>query len=385
MLKLLRLLQGYIIFEATGGFTERFLNLCKINNINLWNVKNNGVKIVAFTTEAEFELLKNPAHNSGMEIKLIKRCGLKHFIIAHKWRSGAIVGAVIVLTFILFMSTRVWTVETVSVSGVKIKGFTDAVGELGIKSGAKISQIDTEEVEEALLERFPQASWVSVNIFGSKIQIEYSYAQKHIPFADTISFTNVVARKGGKITLVQCYSGTPEVKKGDYVPEGTLLISGVVKNGDLSESTTHASGKVFAKTDSTYSVAVNKSDEKKLLINTDSLYYLNIFSLKVPLGRKAEDAESSQTDVLLNGNSTALPLGFCREDYLNAKSGTVSFTKLQGKYTALLDCIKHKRENYDDAELLKITYSVKDGDTLAVNQRIVCVENIAKEFAGAVE
>ena len=80
MIKLLRLLCGYVIFEASGGFCERFLNLCKINNLNLWNIKNDGVKVVAFTTASEFASIKKPAQNAGMKINVVKECGLPFFI-----------------------------------------------------------------------------------------------------------------------------------------------------------------------------------------------------------------------------------------------------------------------------------------------------------------
>ena len=39
-----RFILGYICFTATGGFPERFLNLCRLNKIILWDLKNkNGI------------------------------------------------------------------------------------------------------------------------------------------------------------------------------------------------------------------------------------------------------------------------------------------------------------------------------------------------------
>lgn len=79
MIQLLRLLRGYVEFCAEGGFPERFINLCNINGISLWNVKNDGVKVIACTTQKEFELLSIPAQNSGMKVKILKTRGLKSF------------------------------------------------------------------------------------------------------------------------------------------------------------------------------------------------------------------------------------------------------------------------------------------------------------------
>ena len=58
MVSLLRVLGGYTRFSAEGGFPERFLNLCKINGISLWNIENDGVKVEACTSAKEFEKIK---------------------------------------------------------------------------------------------------------------------------------------------------------------------------------------------------------------------------------------------------------------------------------------------------------------------------------------
>ena len=33
-------INGTVEVEIQGFFTERFINLCKINNIKIWNIKN---------------------------------------------------------------------------------------------------------------------------------------------------------------------------------------------------------------------------------------------------------------------------------------------------------------------------------------------------------
>ena len=72
MIRILRLIKGYVEFCAEGGFPERFINLCKIHGISLWNVKNDGVKVYACTTEADFKRISLPTENSGLKIPIIK-------------------------------------------------------------------------------------------------------------------------------------------------------------------------------------------------------------------------------------------------------------------------------------------------------------------------
>ncbi len=386
MLRLLRWIQGYVIFEATGGFTERFLNLCKINNINLWRVKNDGVKVVAFTTSSEFKRLNIPAENSGMSISMVKENSLKLLILRHKWRFGIVLGAAFICIFIFLMSGRVWSVESIAIDGVKLENFTDRVEACGIKRGMKTDDIDYISVENRLLYNYSDIRWVSVNILGTKVQVEYTLLKKKTPSPDTEAFTNIVAGKSGEITLIQCYRGTPVVKRNAFVPKGTLLISGIVKNGDLSETPTHAAGKVFAKTENNYTAQSKTKFTSRITVNDKSHYSIDFFSVKVPLGRSKQSANFTESEIFLKGNSNTLPIGITRKDYILCEESEVSLSEKECKYLNLLDCVKEKRDNYTQAQFEKITYSSsnKNGE-LTLKQTIICVEDIALEQSGSVE
>ena len=39
LIRLFRFLTGYIVFSGNGGFPERFINLCSLNGISLWDTK----------------------------------------------------------------------------------------------------------------------------------------------------------------------------------------------------------------------------------------------------------------------------------------------------------------------------------------------------------
>ena len=151
MIQILRLLKGYVEFCAEGGFPERFINLCNIRGINLWNVKNDGVKVVAFTTEREFQELKIPAENSGMTLKIIKSRGLKTFAKCHKWRCGIVSGIILAFCFWVFMSGFIWEVEVLATDGVNVENFTESLAELGVKIGARKSKIDIIQVQNQLI------------------------------------------------------------------------------------------------------------------------------------------------------------------------------------------------------------------------------------------
>ncbi len=386
MIRLLRLLQGYVVFEASGGFTERFLNLCKVNNINLWNVKNSGGKVCAFTTLREFNNINIAAENSGMNIEIIKNCGFPNFIKRYKWRFGIVLGSVFVAVFIFIMSCFIWEVEIVADSNVKVDGFTDAVEESGIKIGALKSKIDVIYIQEELLAKFSQVSWVSVNIFGTKAQVEYSYAPKPKPITDSKSPVNVVASKSGKITLVECYRGKSVVKIGEVIPKDALLISGVIQNGDLSETLTHASGKIFARTQNSLKKVLNTSINGKIIIDKASSYSLKLFALKIPLGRSSKKFGVCNTEIFLKGNDVTLPFGLVRTDEFDLIKKDIFLSQNQAKMLCFTECVKHKRTNYKNSTIEKCEFSVESSTfENSVCMKITCVENIAREIPISIE
>ncbi len=385
MINLLRLLQGYVIFEATGGFAERFLNLCKFNSIVLWNVKKEGVKVTAFTTEGDFKLINIAAKKSGMEIKIIKKRGLPNFVTLYKYRLGVFFGIFTVALIIAYMSTLIWRVEIVSNDDVKINNFTETVEEMGVKIGARKSKIDIVQVQQELLDAFPELSWVSLNIFGSKAQIEYSYARKALPIVDEKAITNVVAAKSGEVVLVDGNQGENKVKAGEHVAEGSLLISGIITNSDGTERFVHARGKVLARTKNKHTVYGQSEKDVFVLTESKAVYEPIFFGINIPLG-KVDGNVKSKTTVYLKGNGEQLPIGIARVDCLSLQKQVVEISEQHRILNALHKAVEIKRVQYGTAELEKVNYSHNgQANGVEVTAQITCIENIALEKAIEVE
>lgn len=386
MIKLLRLLKGYVEFCAEGGFAERFLNLCRLRGINLWNIKNTGDKVEACATVSEFENISVPAENSGMKITVGKRRGLAFWLKRHKWRCGVAVGLILAVFCVWFMSGFIWEVEIIEVEGVEIEGLSESVSELGVKKGVRKSGIDILEVQEKLLARHSELSWVSLNIFGGKAQIEYTPSKKMLEKDEVTTPMNIVAGKSGKITLVEGYRGTNVVKEGAHVAKGSLLISGVLVNADGSEKLVHASGKVFAQTNNNYTFSINEAFSGCVTTQPEKRYHLNVFNIVIPLGFFETPDYLTETEMMLEGNSAVLPVGILRTDGFSAKETEIVLSEKEMHLIAISESTAEKRRSYSDSELLKVEFSEKATDNaLSLSTKIVCVENIATEKAVYVE
>ena len=386
MVSVVRYVSGYVEFCAEGGFPERFLNLCKLNGVSLWNVKNDGVKVKACTTAGEFKNIEKPAENSGMTVKILRTKGIPFWAKRHKWRCGVIVGLAFAVCLVWYMSGFIWEVEIVEEKGVKIESFTQTLAELGVKPGVRKSKIDIRSVQEELLNIYPELSWVSLNIFGDKAQIEYTPSNPAPEIVDTKTPSNIIAVKSGEITLVEGYDGTNSVKEGAFVSEGSLLISGVKTNSDGSEKLVRARGKVFARTKNEFLSKTNTLNKTKITSEISLRYRVDLFGISLPLGLKPEGDFICVTEIPLEVNSVILPVGVTREEGVVFSESNVEYNQIEANMLNFLVCIKEKRDEYKDAEIEKISFSekVEKNDKFLI-MKIICVEDIGIEKAVYVE
>ncbi|MBR2877062.1 MAG: sporulation protein YqfD, partial [Clostridia bacterium] len=291
IINLLRLILGFVEFEAKGGFSERFLNLCTINGITLWNVINDGVKVKACTDIKSYKRIRKSAHNSGMRVRITAKHGLPFFVKNNKARVGILIGAVLAVSFLAFSSCVIWDVEISGNDYVKSEALLESLEKNGVRVGALKGDIDTVSIAENLLEEYPEISWASINIFGTKAALEVKENTKKPDIINSDKPTNVVARKDGQILLVQGYRGTNAVKEGDVVVKGDLLISGITLMADGSEKLVHSFGKVYANTISRFDGEEALKKDVKLLKNAGVNYKIYLLGLEIPLYFRCEGKE----------------------------------------------------------------------------------------------
>ena len=81
---LIRFLCGYVRFRATGGFPERFINLCSRENIPLWDISGGKEVLYAKTTIRGYHRLRSCARKSGMRPRVSERYGLPFLLHRHR-------------------------------------------------------------------------------------------------------------------------------------------------------------------------------------------------------------------------------------------------------------------------------------------------------------
>ncbi len=311
IVKLIRSFLGYVVFTGTGGFPERFINLCVKYRIPLWDLKNHGDTFEGKTTIHGYKHIRPAAFRAGVRLRISEKRGLPFLTAQNRKRMGLLIGFLVCAALIAVLSTHIWTVEVAGNINVPTETVLETAGRLGVTVGARRSALDPKEIADALLYEIDGLSWAAVNIDACKAVIEVRESVPRPDILDTETPANIIADEDGILTKIEVYSGTAALPVGSAVLKGDLLISGVVKNLDNSETLKGAQGNVYARVKRQMDFSC-ESLEFLACSAAKERYILEFFGLRIPLGRTL-GTEVYTVKQYLSDGKTQLPVGLLRE------------------------------------------------------------------------
>lgn len=383
LLKFLRFISGYVSFSARGGFPERFINLCRLNRINLWELKSVNSVICACTDCAGYKKLRKAAKKSGMRVRIEKKHGLPFFLNRYSHRAGVLAGVCLCAAIICILSTRVWSIDVVGNVNVPAEKIVEVFEKSGVKRGISENKIDITAVENAALQQIDELSWVNVNFDGCTAVIEVREREK-IPDEQEDKPSEIVAARDGQIIILRPFSGTQEQKIGNAVLKGDLLISGIKENKDLTVSFCRAKGYVVARTNRKLACEVKKEFNAEKSVAGGNSYVLEFLTFSIPLGKSHENFYTEKTELKING--VTLPFALVRNREIRKESVDIKLTDEQTRLLAGLRFFEQCAEQfrYLKTENKKITADLQpDGCTFSGD--FVCIENIGREIPLEIE
>lgn len=384
VLSFFRFLFGYVSFSARGGFPERFLNLCRINRINLWNLRSENSVLTACTDCTGYRKIRSAAKKSGMKVRINKKHGLPFFLNRYSHRAGIIIGICFCAAAICILSTRIWSIDVTGNVRVSADEIIGVFEDLGVKKGVSGSKIDIKSVEIEALRRLPEISWLNINIDGSAARIEVRETEEIKEEADSGEPSDIVAARDGQIVILRPFNGTQEQKIGNAVLKGDLLISGIEENKDLTVSFCRASGYVVARTNRSISVQQKSRLSIRKTVEQKKTYILEFLVFTVPLGRISENAYREKSELFINGVTLPVSITKCTENI--SEETEITLSKKQTETLAMLRFFKSCTEDfrYLKTESEKIS-AAKGQNGFTVKGEFVCLENIGREIPMEIE
>lgn len=368
MMKFIRFIFGYVKFKASGGFTERFINLCRISGIKLWNMQTQNDCFCAETSINDYRKIKTCAKKSGMSVRITQKSGLPFLYKSISNRIGLLLGIAIVCFCVFFYTRSVWVIDVQGNEKIPSEQIITLLSDNGLNLGTLKKNINNKKFKLLIYDEIPDIAWVNLNIDGSRLSVDVREAVEKPQNRDSDAVCNIVASKDGVIDKAVVYEGENQTIIGEGVTKGELLVSGVIYHESVKKTTFHRSrADIFAFTQAEKTVKVSKNQKKVSYTGKEKMFKeLNIFRISFPLyifTNVFESNEVSHINKPLKLGGKTLPISI---NYYNVKQTQVE------KYKADVDnarTLARKEKNEfensfsEGCKILSETENIKETDT----------------------
>lgn len=244
---LLKYFLGYVRITVEGYYIERFINICTTNKILIWNLKREkGVKLHLNIGIEDFFRAVKVAKKLKCKIKIERKKGIPFLLNKYRKRKIFVLSLIIILIGLYISSNYIWNVEIQIENNQEIIGLEQDIKEAGLETGILKNKVNTQEIINKIRLKRDDLSWMGISIEGTNAIVKAVKAKKAPEIIDEKEYCNIVAQKGGIITQIIAQNGMAQVKVGDEVEQGQILIQGIMEGKYTGARYVHALGEVKA-------------------------------------------------------------------------------------------------------------------------------------------
>lgn len=365
---------GIITIEARSLIPEKFINLLWQNGISARNVIKKDITTLNIDISLkDYIKLKDIAKRTKTKVKIVKRRGFAFFLIKIKRRIAFVIGIILFVGIIYYLSTFIWSIEINVDHNLTPYEIRQQLKSYGIRPGINKKNINVYEVEENLMRNNDNVMWVKARIDGAKLKISAMERQSPPNVVADDKPCNLVAKKDGEVIRVYTKAGTSVVKKGDMIRKGQIVVKGEQGN-ENSTYAVHAVGNVICRT-----------------------FYEEIKDVKINnLKRERTGKKSQDIYIKFNGKKLYLkksPNKFTKYDKIEDKRLCVNIEN----YYEVKETTVHKdpqkviNDTYDElyskicanldksVKIVDKIESYEQGDSYRIRVLVVAEENVALE------
>ncbi len=331
VLKFIRWSRGYVDFTLESKTPERFINLCNINGVNIWNTKPTDCGLKGSVSLYDYKNIKSIVRKSKAKSKINHKHGVPVLVNKYKSRAGLLVGAVLFVVITLFMSSFIWSVNIIGAENISNYEIIKTLEKNGLTVGSYKNSMNIQEIQRNTMLEISDIGWMSINVQDSCANVEIK-EKVLVPNMNTDnSPCNIVAKKDGVITDFQATSGNVHIIVGSAVTEGQLLVNSVLENKLGGIDFAHSKAKVYADVleTKTFSSSLNRYYPLPTG-NKTNRYTLDVFNLKIPFSI----ADNSYNNSIYQNNtyrvvseSNIIPLGITEETEIEYSEKEINFTE----------------------------------------------------------
>ena len=166
----------------------------------------------------------------------------------------------------------------------------------GLNIGKFKSKIDTKEIINKIRLNRKDIAWMGIELKGTNAIVKIVKASEKPDIIAEDEYCNIVSDKDGVITKINAQNGTANVKVGDTIKKGDILINGWMEGKYTGIRYVHAKGNVEARVWYTKSKKIEyKTTEKEETGRIDTVYAMKINKFKINFPKKLSNFEIYDT------------------------------------------------------------------------------------------
>ena len=239
--------------EIPAAEHDRYDNRVEKNELE--NEERKQGKTVCFqTSPKDFKRLKSIARKTNVLLRITEKHGFPFLLILGRRRSLWVGGLPAFFLLICLSSFYVWDISFEGNHRFTDETLLHFMATVPVQCGMRKSRISCTELEKRIRNAFPEISWVSAELTGTRLTIHLRENNRILQARlEPESPCELTAGTDGTVTRIIVRNGKARVKVGDTVKAGDVLVSGELPLYDDFEALVkinkvHADAEVYAKT-----------------------------------------------------------------------------------------------------------------------------------------
>ncbi|MBY7143348.1 sporulation protein YqfD [Virgibacillus sp. NKC19-3] len=392
------LMTGYVTILIKGDRPELFFQKCMRQGILVWNIKKTADDACIGSVRLhDVKELKTIKRKTNHKLTFIDKKGCPFLIKRFTKKRQLMLGLVISVMLIIFLSNIIWEVQITGVPTEVEEKISKQLDEYGVHSGAWIFTLDEPTaIQDQLIKDVPELLWVGVEQKGTTFYLE-GVEKSVVEEKESTGPQHLVATKKGVIKNMYVSEGLPRVAVNDYVEPGDVLVSGIIneENEDSEEGEEDkerqldlvaADGDITATT--WYEVSVNVplgGDYEMLSGNQEKKYYISLGNLRFPIwglgNPDYEDIHRETNETPIHFLKWQLPVTFIDTTLSEKLYHSVERTKEEAINTGIMQAKNELQLQLGpESQIIseKVLHETTERGKVKLNLYISVEENIAK-------
>lgn len=362
--------KNFVIVKVSGFSIERFLNIAINKNIQISDITNFESGITLKVDIKSYYELRECAKKTKCSLKIIKKNGIAFLLNKYRKRKVLGFGFIFFIVTLYIMSSFIWSVNIEGNERISTDEITEKLKELNIYAGSPKFKINIKDVNHSLINSISEIAFISAEIKGTNLNVKIVETLEKTNMLNLNDYQHIVSKKDGIITNISIITGSPNVKIGDTIKNGQVLVRGEIditnEEGFVTVKNTKADAIVFARC--FYEI------EETIDLNYEEVIYTDIkktdmsitifdktFNFFKPNLSDGLYSESVVFDENLSIGQYILPISFCKKNYQNYDVYNKKYTQNEAKEILIEKIQKNmltnveKNDKIEDEDILFIS------------------------------